>query len=135
QDIPTGNGIALGSFGFDLNSITAATALTIELGLEGTDHSNQWKIWVYPEAVATETGDVMFTRSLTDALQYLDQGKKVLLNPDTASIQGVEGRFAPVFWSPVHFPDQPGTMGILCDPQHPALDDFPTDAYSNWQWW
>jgi hypothetical protein len=40
-----------------------------------------------------------------------------------------------VFWSPVHFLDQPGTMGILCDPEHSALADFPTDFYSNWQWW
>ena len=26
-------------------------------------------------------------------------------------------------------------MGILCDPKHPALADFPTDFYSNWQWY
>lgn len=26
-------------------------------------------------------------------------------------------------------------MGIYCDPAHPALSDFPTDAHSNWQWW
>jgi len=26
-------------------------------------------------------------------------------------------------------------MGILCNPANAALKDFPTDAYSNWQWW
>ena len=26
-------------------------------------------------------------------------------------------------------------MGILCDPSHPALAAFPTDAHSDWQWW
>ena len=26
-------------------------------------------------------------------------------------------------------------MGILCDPAHPALSDFPTEYHSNWQWW
>lgn len=26
-------------------------------------------------------------------------------------------------------------MGILCDPAHPALVDFPTEMHSNWQWW
>jgi hypothetical protein len=78
---------------------------------------------------------VVFTNSLSDALKNLQEGKKVLLNPDTASLNGVQGRFAPVFWSPVHFPNQPGTMGILCNPQHPALQHFPTDFYSNWQWW
>ena len=27
------------------------------------------------------------------------------------------------------------TMGILCDPGHSALRAFPTEFYSNWQWW
>ena len=40
-----------------------------------------------------------------------------------------------MFWSPVHFSDQPGTMGLLINPEHPAFKDFPTDTYSNWQWW
>ena len=26
-------------------------------------------------------------------------------------------------------------MGILCDPRHPALALFPTEFYSNWQWY
>jgi hypothetical protein len=26
-------------------------------------------------------------------------------------------------------------MGILCDPKHPALAQFPTEFYSNWQWY
>ena len=26
-------------------------------------------------------------------------------------------------------------MGILCDPKHPALASFPTEFYSNWQWY
>ena len=26
-------------------------------------------------------------------------------------------------------------MGILCDPAHPALTAFPTEGYSDYQWW
>ena len=26
-------------------------------------------------------------------------------------------------------------MGLLINPEHPAFKDFPTDTYSNWQWW
>ena len=41
-----------------------------------------------------------------------------------------------MFWSPVWFPNQqPNTMGILCDPQHPLLARFPTEFHSNWQWY
>ena len=29
----------------------------------------------------------------------------------------------------------PHTLGILCDPEHPALAEFPTEYHSNWQWW
>jgi hypothetical protein len=135
QDLPIDNGIELGAINLDLRSITGATQLTIELRLEGTSYKNTWTFWVYP-AKLKETGNkVVFTTSVKEALQLLEQGKRVLLNPDTAQINGVEGRFAPVFWSPVHFPNQPGTMGILCNPQHAALQQFPTDLYSNWQWW
>ncbi len=31
-------------------------------------------------------------------------------------------------------PVAPGTLGILCDPKHPALARFPTELHSNWQW-
>ena len=26
-------------------------------------------------------------------------------------------------------------MGLLCNPEHPALAHFPTQMHSNWQWW
>jgi hypothetical protein len=44
-------------------------------------------------------------------------------------------RFVPVFWSPVHFSDQPGTLGAMIDTGHPLWADFPTDTYADWQWW
>jgi len=135
QRIAVGNGFSLGKIAFDLHSIQSAQMLTIELALEGTPYKNHWNIWVYPKNVDLNTPDVVFTTSVKEALDYLDQGRNVLLNPDTAHIKGVEGRFAPVFWSPVHFPDQPGTMGILCNPDQAALAHFPTAFYSDWQWW
>jgi hypothetical protein len=32
-------------------------------------------------------------------------------------------------------PVSPGTMSILTDPFLPLLSDFPTEFYTNWQWW
>jgi hypothetical protein len=29
----------------------------------------------------------------------------------------------------------PGTMGLLLNPAHPALRQFPTDFHTDWQWW
>jgi hypothetical protein len=148
QDIAIGNGHSLGAFSFGLEGIKKAAQLTIVVRLKGTSYKNEWSIWVYPRHGRELTGEssvsnerdvienrLVFDTAFDEALAHLQEGKDVLFNPDTACINGVTGRFAPVFWSPVHFPDQPGTMGLLMRPDHPALKDFPTEAWSDWQWW
>ena len=77
----------------------------------------------------------MITADRIEALKSLSEGKKVLYSPKITEINGLEGKFVQVFWSPVHFPDQPGTMGLLMNPAHPALSNFPTEMHTNWQWW
>ena len=144
QDIAVGNGHGIGAFSVALDSIRQAMELTIVLRLKGTPYKNKWNIWVYPDRLALAADiarlgaaepPVVFDTTLDDALRHLGEGRNVLLNPDTADVNGVTGRFAPVFWSPVHFPNQPGTMGLLCHPEHPALKYFPTRMYTDWQWW
>lgn len=75
------------------------------------------------------------TTDLDAALKALNAGRDVLFSPHVSSMDGLEGKFVPVFWSPVHFPKQAGTMGLLCQPAHPALAAFPNDGHSDWQWW
>lgn len=135
QDIGIGNTLKMGEISLPLNGLITADKLTLSIQLAGTDYRNSWNIWVYPQDIATESDQVVYTRNFTEADKALAQGKKVLLNPEIEDINGLEGKFVQVFWSPVHFPNQPGTMGILCDPQHPALAYFPTEMHSNWQWW
>jgi hypothetical protein len=135
KSIPVGNGQQIGTFSVNLNSISKAMQLNITLSLAHSPISNHWKIWVYPAVLPKPPKNVIFTTSADSALSWLKAGANVVLNPDTAAIKGVNGRFAPVFWSPVHFPDQPGSMGLLISPTHPALADFPTAYYSDWQWW
>ncbi|REH01614.1 sugar-binding domain-containing protein [Flavobacterium aquicola] len=118
-----------------LQKITKAAKLTVTVNLKGTNYKNQWNIWVYPQKQTLDYGKVVYTRSLDEAYKFLKAGKKVLLNPDWKKIKGIEGKFVPVFWSPVHFPKQAGTMGVLCNPSHKALADFPTDMNTDWQWW
>ena len=48
----------------------------------------------------------------------------------------VELGFSSIFWNTAWTHRQPPTtLGILCDPKHPALASFPTEFHSNWQWW
>ncbi|THU40215.1 glycoside hydrolase family 2 [Niastella caeni] len=130
-----GNCLPVGELKFDLKQVSSAKKLTIELSVKGTTYQNQWSIWVYPGALTGEEGDVLITGSLEEALPALQKGRKVLLCPSPDTLKGITGKFVPVFWSPVHFPDQPGTMGLLIKEKHKALNNFPTDYYSNWQWW
>ncbi len=133
--LPIGNSQTLGSINIPLNTIKQAEELTVSLFLKNGKQRNEWKIWIYPETKPVILAGAVFTTSADSALTLLKQGHKVVFNPDTSAIKGIDGRFAPVFWSPVHFPDQPGSMGLLIDDQHPALANFPTETYSNWQWW
>ncbi len=103
---------------------------------------NDWDIWVYPSQVSEEPADVLVTAQFDEAAQArLRSGGKVLLtipgrqvrNFDTAP---VKLGFSSIFWNTAWTGRQaPTTLGILCDPKHPALAQFPTDFHSNWQWW
>ncbi|MFI3286589.1 MAG: glycoside hydrolase family 2 TIM barrel-domain containing protein [Rikenellaceae bacterium] len=125
----------LGTINAKLDSVREATQLDVVVSIEDTDYVNRWKIWVYPSQVALDWGEVKYTRSFDEAQALLAKGEKVLFNPDWKAIKGIEGKFVPVFWSPVHFPKQAGTMGLLCDPSHKALANFPTEMHTDWQWW
>lgn len=133
--LPIGYNSNIEKIAIPLNSIDKAQRLTIELKIANTSYCNSWNIWVYPDDLKIEHGAVVVTTNLKAAQKALAEGKKVLFNPAWREIQGIEGKFVPVFWSPVHFPKQAGTMGVLCNPAHNALRHFPTEQHSNWQWW
>ena len=133
-NLSIGNNTNLGEISFDIHT-KSAKKLLIEVSLEEKKYKNSWNIWVYPKNVSLSQKEIVITSSFTVAQQALKKGEKVLLNPDFKVLRGIEGRFVPVFWSPVHFPNQPATMGIMADVSHPALAKFPTNTHSDWQWW
>ena len=85
---------------------------------------------------------VVIAEELNDqALAVLNAGGKVLLLLPPSRVKGdpsakVELGFSSIFWNTAWTGRQaPTTLGILCDPKHPALASFPTEFHSNWQWW
>ncbi len=137
RTIPTGALTSLGGFELPLGKLPAPAKLTVTVSLAGTTFANDWEIWVYPPSASVPApADLVianrYDQSVVDALAA---GKKVLLYGGFGYAGWKKGSFKPVFWSPVWFKSEPGTMGILCDPQHPALRGFPTEFYTNWQWW
>ena len=134
-DIKLGHNSQMGKINLPLNDIKTPSKLSVSLSIDGTDYINHWNIWVYPATLSINYGKVHFTRNFAEAKKLLEEGKTVLFNPDWRKLNGIEGKFVPVFWSPVHFPKQAGTMGVLCDGKHPAFHYFPTDNHTDWQWW
>lgn len=135
---PSGHVYAQGTgrqVSISLNKVERAQRLEFIVSIDSTPWRNRWSIWVYPDVTMPVDKQLVVTTDIDEATKALRKGKKVLFSPQTATVRGLEGKFLPVFWSPVHFPKQAGTMGLLCDPRHPALSDFPTDAHSDWQWW
>ncbi len=132
-NVEIGETSEIGHFETKLSQVSKPSAVDVCVRL--TDGStNSWRIHVYPE-VTLQKGDVVATRSLEEAIDALSKGRKVLFAPAPDSIIGLESKFLPVFWSPVHFPKQAGTMGVMCDPDHSALKSFPNQGHSDWQWW
>jgi len=145
--IEQGKVFEIDMFSLPLGDIVAPQKLKITLAIEETKYHNDYNIWVYPPKVDTSVPkDVMVTNSFVSAetQKYLSSGGKVLLLPKLDKLpHSIEGGFQTDFWSPMFAQAAkrrgakvpPGTLGILCDPNAPALADFLTEFHSNWQWW
>ncbi|HEY8749959.1 MAG TPA: hypothetical protein VIM11_18390 [Tepidisphaeraceae bacterium] len=136
-DLPVAGRIALGQISIPLAGLNAPQMYTLTIGLKGTPFENDWNLWVYPQRVATTApSDVLMTSDLQEATGRLRNGGKVLLLPGARlGPENPQGSFTPVFWNRQWFPKQAcQTLGLLCDPRHPAFAQFPTDFFSDWQW-
>jgi len=145
QNISQGTLVSLGDINIPLKGVASPAKLKLTLAIEGTKFTNSYNIWVYPDKVDTSAGNVIVSRKYDDATrEALSSGKNVLLIPEANDLKNsLEGTFASDFWNYGMFkkiaeerkmPLAPGTLGILCDPNHPAFADFPTEFHSNWQW-
>lgn len=139
KTLPVGNNIEIGSIQYSSGLSAPARKLNLEVAIDGTDYANDWDFWVYPKELPKLKTDFYYTEKLDDqARKILDQGGNVFLNAAGKVIKGKEvvQTFLPVFWNTSWFKMRPPhTLGILCDPKHPAFKDFPTDKHSDMQWW
>jgi hypothetical protein len=137
--IPIGNGIELGKIEVPLADVAAPTKLSVTVSLKETSFSNNWDIWVYPDRLDIKTPkNILITDSLDEQVETaLKAGKKVLLMPPLNTIDSdIPAGFSSIFWNTQWTRRQPPhTLGMLCNPKHPALSEFPTEFHSNWQWW
>lgn len=139
KDILKGKLTSFENITLPLNEIKKATKLTLKIFIPNTSVENNWDIWVYPFDANITLGEAHIVQSsnIKVAEDLLSQGKKVLLQVDTNSLQSYRPVcFTTIFWNSIHkWPQAAHTMGILCNPKHAVFNDFPTDMHSNWQWW
>ena len=129
----------LGRWNLTYKDLKAAQKYRLVIGLEGTEFENDWDIWVFDPQMGPLTSEsIRITQELDEqALAQLAQGGKVLYLPpaEGVKVSSVIG-FSSIFWNTAWTRNQePHTLGILCDPQHPVFGSFPTEYHSNWQWW
>jgi hypothetical protein len=138
--IPIGNGFKLGEIKHQFRNENRPRKMTLAVAVG--EFSNSWDIWVYPENSTIETGEIKVSESLDAVtIDFLENGGKVLLSlgkgkvaPEMGGNVGVG--FSSIFWNTAWTDNQkPHTLGILCNPSHPAMAQFPTEYHSNWQWW
>lgn len=133
----------LGNISVSLTAITAPEKLIISVS--AGNYTNSWDFWVYPAQLPPISGseNILVTGEFNQkAVDFLENGGKVLLTVKKGSVKPSMGGdvpvgFSSIFWNTqwTAFKQPPFTLGILCNPNHPAFDYFPTEYHSNWQWW
>ncbi|MBQ8949354.1 MAG: beta-glycosidase [Prevotella sp.] len=149
--LPSTEGLfTAGELKIDLSGLDSPTQLQLSLCIEGTEYlgvpyHNTYDLWVYPAWTDLSKLESMLT--VTDqldarAIAQLEKGKSVLLMPEASELT-VGGLFQTDYWNYRMFKTisennkkavSPGTLGILCDPEHPIFRGFPTQMHTNWQW-
>ncbi len=147
-DAPRGRLTDVGILDFPVGKVLKAEKKTLVLKMGSL--KNEYPLWFYPKvsdysSTEYEQEDIMVTDEFTQAAEdRLQAGKTVILFSDGARQEkSLEGFFTPDFWCYPMFERAcrakgyqvaPGTMGMVCDHNHPALKLFPCEDYAEWQW-
>jgi len=137
--LPAGDLYIIDNITLPLSDIPAPAKYKLQLAIENTDAINDWDLWIYPDTVVYRHHDdnILVTDYLdSKTILHLQQSGKVLLNVRPSLVRtSVKLGFSSIFWNTAWTGGQaPHTLGILCNPKHPALKAFPTEYHSNWQW-
>ena len=143
--LPVGKNLRLGTVVLPLDTIKRPMKLTLTVKFSDS-WKNHWDFWVYPEDDANEPNEAHatnepqeFTELSDKALAVLKRGGTVLLTAAGKVTLGsdVKQSYLPVFWNTSWFKMRPPhTTGAYIDKQHPLFKyDFPTDDWSNLNWW
>lgn len=147
----TGQGLfSLGIVSFHIPEISTPSRIRISFSMEQEELEKSYILWVYPKEIPNieETKDVeteyLISSDFKQVEVALKEGKKVLYFPGfEAQMKSIEGTYATDFWCYPMFRSisesvkrkiPVGTLGLLIDDKHKALELFPSEYYSTPQW-
>lgn len=137
KEIKIGDSQYVGNIKFLPNNIKSAKQLKLKTSVKGSEINNSWDIWVYPSELKISTGGVMLVDELTDeVILKIKNGQNVLYlaNGDVKDTS-VKIGFSSIFWNTAWTGNQgPNTMGLALNPEHAIFKHFPTERFSNYQW-
>ena len=154
-DIPIQKNVSIGSISADLTRLPAPGAYRLVVigepkivdgNISAPSYMNDWNFWLFPAQVEnSKTDDVLVTSDWPETEKKLSTGGKVLFLPTAANLDLSKCppmKNVPVFWN-IQMTVRPpqnrsprfdAMLGLLCDTNHPALAEFPTDKNCDWQW-
>ncbi len=138
--IPIGKNNQVGKIELPIQRITKPMKYTLSVKVGDKGH-NSWEYWVYPEETLAEVPEnVLVTDTLdSKAIKILENGGNVLLTAAGKVTLGkdIVQNYMPVFWNTSWFKMRPPhTTGAYIDTSHPLFaHGFPTDDWSNLNWW
>lgn len=110
---------------------------TLKIAFAG--HENEYPLWIYEKKTPARPESVYECAALDEkALAVLQRGGRVYLSPpstEAALPHSVPAQFSTDFWSVGTFPFQSGAMGQLIEKDHPLFALFPTEDFTDYQWW
>ncbi len=132
--VPTGGITPLGEARAALGGLARAAAMTLRVRVGEAE--NSWRLWAYPPAAEAAEGDCITATRFDETVERaLAGGRRVLLLAHGVhGMRAAKTGFESVYWSAGWWGNAFSSLGIVCDPAHPALAEFPNDGHSDWQW-
>ena len=140
RPLPLGKHADVGCIRHSLSDITRPSKMTLSVSVNG-QWQNHWDFWVYPDILEEQATQGLHIADTLDAkaLEVLRNGGKVLVTAAGKVTLGndVKQHYLPVFWNTSWFKMRPPhTTGAYIDCSHPLFRHaFPTDSWSNLNWW
>lgn len=135
----------LASLSFKLPDSKIPEKYIFKLSSSTLNISNHYDLWIYPIVPEIDNKDILITNNLDELLNGISNNKNILYYPGEDEILNfIEGTYCTDFWCYPMFrsisesmgkPIPVGTMGLLINEKHPALENFPCEFYSTPQWW